>query len=241
MSICVAITRRLFRPTTQAVVAVTSYTHAGTLSNSVVRLASNKSQLCWPRFVNMAEQYNKAIEALNNELQTNYAVLQQIRHERQEQARLVVQKTSRYLQQSGISLEQLDQLGVIHVSGTKGKGSTCAFCESILRHRGLKTGLFTSPHLLSVTERIRINGDPISKELFSHYFWPVYDNVVTANPPDDRPTYFKFLTVLAYNIFINEGVDVAIMEGKNLPFTTRNITKFSAQWASVGDMIVPMW
>ena len=43
----------------------------------------------------------------------------------------------------------LDKLGVIHVSGTKGKGSTCAFTESILRQRGLKTGLFTSPHLLS--------------------------------------------------------------------------------------------
>ena len=47
---------------------------------------------------------------------------------------------------------------VVHVAGTKGKGSTCAFVESILRHRGLRTGLFTSPHLVRVTERFRVDG-----------------------------------------------------------------------------------
>ena len=62
-----------------------------------------------------------------------------------------------------MSLEDLDQLKIIHVSGTKGKGSTCAFSESILRHSGLKTGFYSSPHLVSVTERIRINGEPIDQ------------------------------------------------------------------------------
>ena len=68
-------------------------------------------------------------------------------------------------------------LSVIHVAGTKGKGSTCAFTESILRHKGFKTGLFTSPHLREPRERIKINGIPISEQLFAHYFWSVYDTL----------------------------------------------------------------
>jgi len=179
-----------------------------------------------PRFTSMADQYAKAIEALNGELQTNFAVLEMVKQERREQAHLRLQKTFTFLQQSGMSLEDLDELGVIHVSGTKGKGSTCAFCESILRQRGLKTGLFTSPHLLSVTERIRIGGEPIEKALFAHYFWMVYDKIVTANPPDQRPIYFQFLTILAFNIFWREGVDVAIMEvGVGGRFDSTNIVR----------------
>ena len=65
-------------------------------------------------------------------------------------------------------------LDIIHISGTKGKGSTCAFCDSILRHHGYKTGMFSSPHMNETRERIRINGKPISKEMFAHYFWEVY-------------------------------------------------------------------
>lgn len=56
----------------------------------------------------------------------------------------------------------------------KGKGSTCAFCESILKYHGLKTGFYSSPHLVEVRERIRINGKPLSKEQFGNYFWKVY-------------------------------------------------------------------
>jgi folylpolyglutamate synthase len=54
--------------------------------------------------------------------------------------------------------ERLSKLSVIHVAGTKGKGSTSAMIESILRNAGYKTGLYTSPHLIDVRERIRING-----------------------------------------------------------------------------------
>lgn len=69
------------------------------------------------------------------------------------------------------------QLSVIHVSGTKGKGSTCAYCESILRQYGYKTGFFSSPHLVSVRERIRINGQPVSHQKFTSYFWDVYEKL----------------------------------------------------------------
>ena len=58
----------------------------------------------------------------------------------------------------------------IHVAGTKGKGSVSAICESVLRATGLKTGFFSSPHLHSFTERIRINGQPIDKSKFGEYF-----------------------------------------------------------------------
>lgn len=67
-----------------------------------------------------------------------------------------------------------DKLSVIHVSGTKGKGSTSAYCEAILRCHGYKTGFFSSPHLVAVRERIRINGLPLSEADFTRYFWNVY-------------------------------------------------------------------
>lgn len=76
-----------------------------------------------------------------------------------------------------MNINDFNKLPVIHVSGTKGKGSTCAFCESILRHNGYKTGFFSSPHLIEVRERIRINGQPISKEIFSQYFWNILNNL----------------------------------------------------------------
>lgn len=79
---------------------------------------------------------------------------------------------------SGVSLEKLDELSVIHVSGTKGKGSTCAFCESILHHHGYKTGFYSSPHLVAVRERIRINGQPLSQSDFAKYFWNIYNSLL---------------------------------------------------------------
>ena len=106
--------------------------------------------------------YEEAVSALNS-LQTNAITLKKTRKERQANVHLNLPITRKYLERSGMTLEDLDQLKIIHVSGTKGKGSTCAFSESILRHSGLKTGFYSSPHLVSVTERIRINGEPIDQ------------------------------------------------------------------------------
>lgn len=63
------------------------------------------------------------------------------------------------------------------ILGTKGKGSTCAFVEAILRRRGYKTGFFSSPHLIAVRERIRINGSPIGKREFSSNFWDLFESL----------------------------------------------------------------
>ncbi|VDM52655.1 unnamed protein product [Angiostrongylus costaricensis] len=134
---------------------------------------------------------NSAILHLNA-LQSNVELLQKLREKLQPIA--------------------LDRLNVIHVSGTKGKGSTCAFVESILRRVGFRTGLYTSPHLVHVRERIRINGKPISEDLFSKYFFIVYNKLKKHEVEDGMPGYFKFLTLLAFHVFLEESVDVAIVE-----------------------------
>lgn len=114
-------------------------------------------------------------------------------------------------------------MNIVHVSGTKGKGSTCAYVDSILsqyqKGRGLpkKTGLYTSPHLISVRERIRINSVPISSTLFAKYFFEVWDLLECSGKslaPDsvDKPTYFRYLTLMSFHVFIKEQVDVAIYE-----------------------------
>uniref|UniRef100_A0A915P8H4 tetrahydrofolate synthase n=1 Tax=Meloidogyne floridensis TaxID=298350 RepID=A0A915P8H4_9BILA len=101
----------------------------------------------------------------------------------------------------------------IHIAGTKGKGSTCAFLESILRQLGYKTGFYSSPHLIHVRERIQINGHPISEELFAKYFFHVFNNLKDSLQNQEKmPGYFKFLTIMAFYIFYVEKVDVAIVE-----------------------------
>ncbi|KAK1316389.1 Folylpolyglutamate synthase [Acorus calamus] len=109
--------------------------------------------------------------------------------------------------------DDLPKLKVIHIAGTKGKGSTCTFSEAILRECGFRTGLFTSPHLIDVRERYRINGLDVSEEKFLEYFWDCW-NQLKENVTEDlpMPTLFQFLSLLAFKIFISEKVDVAILE-----------------------------
>lgn len=160
-------------------------------------------------------EYEEAVKALNS-LQTNTALLEELKKEdRTSRVPKIkkLQQTVTFLERSGVSLEKLDELSVIHVSGTKGKGSTCAFCESILRHHGYKTGFYSSPHLVAVRERIRINGQPLSQQEFSRYFWKVYNSLIELRETEnDMPPYFRFLTVMAFNVFLYEKVDVAIVE-----------------------------
>ena len=107
----------------------------------------------------------------------------------------------------------LSRLSVIHVAGTKGKGSTCAMVESILRNAGYKTGLYTSPHLVDVRERIRINGAPVEKDVFLKNLWETYDTLKEkADDDSGKPAYFRFLTLLCFKIFLAQSVDVAILE-----------------------------
>ncbi|CAD7087138.1 unnamed protein product [Hermetia illucens] len=121
--------------------------------------------------------------------------------------------TWKYLYRSGITARDIDTLSVIHVAGTKGKSSACAICESILHSFGCKTGFFSSPHFISVTERYHINGRPITEKYFSKVFWKLYNTLDKYKEhAADLPTYFKFLTILGLHIFFDSNVDVAIIE-----------------------------
>ncbi|XP_056176547.1 folylpolyglutamate synthase-like [Syzygium oleosum] len=123
--------------------------------------------------------------------------------------------------------QQIPQMKVIHVAGTKGKGSTCTFTESILRNCGFRTGLFTSPHLIDVCERFRLDGEDICEEKFLAYFWWCYDRLKEKASEDvPMPTYFRFLALLAFKIFAAEQVDVAILEvGLGGKFDATNVVE----------------
>ncbi|KAG6535221.1 hypothetical protein ZIOFF_000186 [Zingiber officinale] len=109
--------------------------------------------------------------------------------------------------------DAISRLKVIHVAGTKGKGSTCTFTESILRSCGFRTGLFTSPHLIDIRERFRLDGVEICEDKFLDNFWWCWNRLKEKTGDHlQMPSYFRFLTLLAFKIFSAEQVEVAIME-----------------------------
>lgn len=97
----------------------------------------------------------------------------------------------------------------IHVAGTNGKGSTCAFLDSCFRAQGLNTGLFTSPHLIHVNERIARGGASISDALLGQRILEVLEH---GGDPVRSLTYFELGTLLAFWHFAEEKVDVAVLE-----------------------------
>ncbi|MCC5846769.1 MAG: bifunctional folylpolyglutamate synthase/dihydrofolate synthase [Verrucomicrobia bacterium] len=97
----------------------------------------------------------------------------------------------------------------VHVAGTNGKGSVCAMIESVLREAGLRTGRFTSPHLLRVNERICLDGEPISDDALHAMLEKIEQVEATLSR---RPTFFETLTALAFLAFAESGVQIAVLE-----------------------------
>jgi dihydrofolate synthase/folylpolyglutamate synthase len=100
------------------------------------------------------------------------------------------------------------QYPAIHVAGTNGKGSTCAFAASCLAQQGYVVGLYTSPHLVRINERFQVGGEPISDELLGQRV----NEVLAAVGPDHQLTFFEFGTVVALWHFAQEQIDVAVLE-----------------------------
>ena len=100
-------------------------------------------------------------------------------------------------------------LNVIHVAGTNGKGSVCAILSSVFAAAGYKTGLYTSPHLVSYTERIKINNKPVDEEKFAQLVCEICD---IAQKNNIEPTEFEVLTAAMFKYFHDEGAEICIVE-----------------------------
>lgn len=102
-----------------------------------------------------------------------------------------------------------------HIAGTNGKGSTAALLESILRAAGFRTGLYTSPHLIRINERIRVNGEEISDADFAATFTRVHaliEELLASGALAAHPTYFECVTAMAFEHFARAGVEFAVYE-----------------------------
>ena len=116
-----------------------------------------------------------------------------------------------------------DNLKCIHVAGTNGKGSVCAIIASILNCAGIKTGLYTSPHIFEYTERIKINGVDISKADFANY---VFEIVKIADENNIHLTEFEILTAVMFKYFSDNNVEVVVLEtGLGGRFDATNVIK----------------
>ena len=106
-----------------------------------------------------------------------------------------------------------DQLKIIHLAGTNGKGSVCAMLTSILMASGHKVGLFTSPHLIKYNERLQINRVPISDPAFEQIIQKVqaaYQSIIEDQ--EEAPIFFEVMTAMAFVYFAQEQVDLVILE-----------------------------
>lgn len=134
------------------------------------------------------------------------------------------------LRNTELLLEALDNpqraYTVVQIAGTNGKGSTAAMLDSICRAAGIKTGLYTSPHLVSITERVRISGADITPEEFARHATTVRavaEDLLAAREIEALPTFFEHVTAIALVAFREAGVELAILEtglGGRLDSTT---------------------
>jgi len=118
-------------------------------------------------------------------------------------------------------------LPVIHVAGTNGKGSVAAMIESILRACGWKVGLYTSPHLVDVCERVRVNRQQLTSEELAAFVAElnvVADQIAARAGEDDRPSFFEYMTAMALLHFGRTQCDIAVLEtGLGGEFDATNI------------------
>ena len=133
-----------------------------------------------------------------------------------------LEKTGEYNYITSLKLERMKRLAAllgdpqnatrsIHIAGSKGKGSTASYVHSILKNADFKVGLYTSPHLVTFRERIRIDDELISEEDLSRILEEI-KGVLESSMKDDRPTFFEVYTAIAYIYFKEKKVDFAVYE-----------------------------
>ncbi len=101
------------------------------------------------------------------------------------------------------------QVPIIHVGGTNGKGSVCAYLSSVLTEAGYRVGRYTSPHLVDWTERICLNEQPIEPQILAEILQHIKDKI---DPNQESPTQFEVITAAAWLYFAQSQVDIAIVE-----------------------------
>lgn len=149
-----------------------------------------------------------------------------------------------WLRRAGYTPQDLARMRHIHVAGTKGKGSVCAYATAMLaKYRTV--GTYTSPHLVNVRERIAINGVPVGQDVFASAFFEIWDRLTDAavkegmaaaeaEGPASKPFYFRFLTILAWHIFLKEGIkDVVIECGIGGEYDATNVLPAEAVSAAI--------
>ncbi|WPH02160.1 Hypothetical protein R9X50_00501500 [Acrodontium crateriforme] len=192
----------------------------------------------------ISRDYNGAVQALNS-LQSNFSIVEAIRKSGPGWNKLAIPEMIEWVRRIGYEPSDFDHLNPVHVAGTKGKGSTSSFVSSILAQylptsRSIdaerlpsNVGLYTSPHMRFVRERIKINNEPISEELFAECFWELWDRLERSQPtPADseqrniggKPVYFHYLTLMALHCYMKTEVGSAVIEcGIGGEYDTTNI------------------
>jgi folylpolyglutamate synthase len=189
--------------------------------------------------------YGDAVKLLNS-LQSNNSIRLAISNSSASFNDVAIPEMIEWVRRAGYDVKQdFNKLQVIHVAGTKGKGSVSTIIAAILsKYQGHQSstedlpdprpehpskdqkslgriGVYTSPHLLSVRERISMDGQSISEGLFAQYFFDIWDRLSSSaaaeghpdpQSPETKPMYFRYLTIMALHAFVKENVEIAVLE-----------------------------
>ncbi len=173
--------------------------HGATESNNNSTRKRTKSRSTGP-FVN----HDAAIEFLNSTIN--------IERVRPDKVSSDVWKLDRMRALMSVLGDPQDVLEIVHIAGSKGKGSTCNMLEGMLQGCGYTTGVFTSPHLVDVRERIRVAGFPITEQAFDEALAECRNAAHKIEKEHGKATYFELLTALALLVFAQQAVDVVVLE-----------------------------
>ncbi|MBX3395127.1 MAG: bifunctional folylpolyglutamate synthase/dihydrofolate synthase [Phycisphaerae bacterium] len=182
------------------------------------RAALKRASLCEAALgLKPIKTYQSALDFLA--LQVNY---ERRPPKRQARGAFTLARMSRLLKDLGHPEQKFKS---VHIAGTKGKGSTAAMLSQMLANNGFKVGVYTSPHIVDLRERIAINDELIPKQTLTKLIAKVAE-ISREYPQSDRPTFFEILTAIAFLHFAEEQVDVAVLEvGLGGRFDATNLVK----------------